>query len=65
MDGDGKASVTAVAAGVVDNLKNQPALLVILCLNVLMIGFLFWAITSIATGRTEMINKLIERCGTG
>jgi hypothetical protein len=57
-----RAGVTGVAAGVVDNLKSQPAMLVILVLNVLMIGALLWCISQVAQGRTEMINKLIERC---
>ena len=59
MDGTG---VTGVAAGVVDNLKSQPAMLVIVVLNVMMLGALLWVISQVAHGRTEMINSLIERC---
>lgn len=51
-----------VASGVVESLRDQPLLLVIVVLNALMIGTLVWGVSTVATARTEMVNKLIERC---
>lgn len=52
----------AVATGVMHSLRDQPILLVIVVMNVLMIGTLIWGVTQVATTRTDMMNRLIERC---
>jgi hypothetical protein len=51
-----------VAGGVVDGLKQQPALLVIVVLNVVMIVSQVWETSSVNAARGEAISKLIEQC---
>ena len=55
--------VSKVASGVVDGLKQQPALLVIVVLNVLMIAAQVWDASATTKSRNEVISKLIDRCG--
>jgi hypothetical protein len=52
----------AVATGVMKSLRNEPILLVIVVMNVLMIATLIWGVAHVAGGRTDLMNKLIERC---
>jgi hypothetical protein len=59
MTGD---ELTKVAGGVVEGLKNQPALLVIVVLNVVMLAAQVWSNTSQQAQRGEIVNKLIEQC---
>jgi hypothetical protein len=52
----------AVATGVMNSLRGQPILLVIVVMNVLMIGTLIYGVVTVAAGRTDLMNKLSERC---
>jgi len=61
MEGD-TPNISGAAQSVVHSLRDQPILLVIVLLNALMIGTLIWGVVNVATARTEVMNRLIERC---
>jgi hypothetical protein len=53
------------AESVIHGLKQQPALLALIVLNVVMLGSLFWFIGTVQeAGRTnrEALMKMVERC---
>lgn len=56
--------ITKVAGGVVEGLKAQPALLVIVVLNVVMLVAQVWNTSTQQGARADIVSKLIDRCGS-
>lgn len=55
--------ISKAASGVVESLKSQPGLLVIVVLNVLMLIAQMWTNGEQHAARAEIVSKLIDQCG--
>jgi hypothetical protein len=59
--GNGKGGITGVVSGFVDALKNQPGMLLVIALNVVMIWFMYTLVDDFG----ERSRLILERCLPG